>query len=206
MGEVTLPENNFPVSNALQCKLCERQVVFQTRRHLYSHYSNIHYKERLQSFICPDKNNGCTICGKEFSSTGGVIYHIGVAHNRLEDFIPSNFHVPKRTCEFPMKSNRAARMAESPVLEDNPHYTSCEDMPTIIGVNHGRDDYHFPQAFQEKRDVEESPIAVDDHCDTSCEDVPTIISVETVTTEETESDPDPEEETADDGRVKTSKL
>ena len=69
-------------------------------------------------------------------------------------------------------------------MEDDPHDTSCEDMPTIIGVTHGKDDYHVPQMPS---------------CDTSCEDVPTIMSVETVTTGETESDPDPEEETPDAG-------
>ena len=54
-------------------------------------------------------------------------------------------------------------------------------------------------AWQEKTLSEESHVEVYDPCDTSCEDVPTIMSVETVTTGETESDPDPEEETPDAG-------
>ena len=221
MGEVTLPENKFPVSNTLQCKLCERQVVFQTRRFLYSHYSNIHYKERLQSFICPDKKNGCKICGKEFSSKQQVIIHIGLSHSRLEDFMPSNFHVPKRTCEIPTQieqnsakiynpasqeetdKDKSARMEESPVLEDNPHDTSCEDMPTIIGVTHvpqtTSGSYLHDIPDQIERSFAKIQVEDIDPYNTSCEDVPTIMSVETVTTEETESDPDPEEQTEDAG-------
>ena len=203
MGEVMRPKNN--ASYALQCRLCERQVVFKTRRHLYSHYSNIHYKEKLQSFVCPDKKNGCTICGKEFSSKQYLINHIGVSHNKLEDFIPSNFHVPKRSCEIrpeieqssakihnPVCQAETDKDEESPVLEDDPHDTSCEDMPTIIGVTHGKDDYHVPQTTSGWYLPEPDISAQSDPCDTSCEDVPTIMSVETVTTGETESDPDQE--------------
>ena len=165
MGEVAMPENTMLVY-PLQCRLCERTVVFQTRRHLYSHYSNIHIKESLLPFIDTDTNS-CTICGQGSSSKQGMVYHIGVAHGRVEAFIPSDYHVPIHV----------------------PNTTQVDDEQRIQRISN--QESVVEESARNHSAVEEPLIEKDDHLDNSL----TIMSVETVHTEETNSLTDTEGET-----------
>ena len=92
-GEVLFPD---PSISHLQCQLCTtRPVIFRTRSSLYSHYSLFHYRDRLMPFISIESSS-CTICDKTLTPKNQhFLYHVGVAHGMIEDFMPTDHHIKK---------------------------------------------------------------------------------------------------------------
>ena len=73
------------------CGHCDHKP-FSSRSLLYSHYSSAHFSKSFNEFI---KGRNCTICGYESKDYNRLVCHIGVLHNKVEQFLDPLLHIPK---------------------------------------------------------------------------------------------------------------
>lgn len=88
-----IPESNQKVKN---CHLCPYQNTMRSQ--MYIHYSLYHYRENLAQHI--DQNTmECPYCemkkNKIYKGEQALIMHIGSAHNKIENYLPVEFHLPR---------------------------------------------------------------------------------------------------------------
>ena len=62
---------------------------------MYDHYSNVHFKEEVLEKIGNATN--CYECNKTFhEEMRHNIIHVGVTHSFIENFLPKQYHIPKK--------------------------------------------------------------------------------------------------------------
>ena len=77
---------------SFQCHLCGEKKI--SRSQLYTHYSTAHYKEELMSLVDRESLQ-CPFCGWKRNKMELLIPHLGSAHDRVEDYLPPQFHLPR---------------------------------------------------------------------------------------------------------------
>ena len=75
------------------CGLCDHKP-FANRSLLYYHYSISHFWENLKSFVNL-KEKSCILCGYESQILPQLLQHVGVTHNKVENYLDLSLHVPK---------------------------------------------------------------------------------------------------------------
>ena len=79
-------------SGTFKCHQCK--MGFHTRSLLYQHYSMVHYKSKLRSLLGSNKSK-CPYCSKSFKSSVHLLAHIGGKHEKIEAFLPEEYHLSK---------------------------------------------------------------------------------------------------------------
>ena len=82
--------------NVLTCHICfmSNGRVFASRSKLYEHYSEVHYRDEIEFKFGTKNSKGCPDCGQKKNN---LVYHLGVTHNHVEEFLPKRFHIPLST-------------------------------------------------------------------------------------------------------------
>ena len=101
-----LLENNQPED--LQCHICVNDKKFSTKVHLFKHFCNTHFKEKLLIFI-DEENLTCKICSRKITRPENLRYHVAFVHHLVDDEIPSNLRIAKKT---PVKVKRGSKKSK----------------------------------------------------------------------------------------------
>ena len=80
-----------PASAYLQCGHCGQQ--FAKRSLLYGHYSKVHYRKELTTFLSRDSKL-CQFCNILIRKTSDMVAHLGCVHNKLDKFLPNRMKIP----------------------------------------------------------------------------------------------------------------
>ena len=86
-------QNKFetPASANLQCGHCKQK--FAKRSLLYGHYSKVHYRKELTTFLSRDSKL-CQFCNILIRKTSDMVAHMGCVHNKLDKFLPNRMKIP----------------------------------------------------------------------------------------------------------------
>ena len=86
-------QNKFetPASANLQCGHCKQK--FAKRSLLYGHYSKVHYRKELTTFLSRDSKL-CQFCNILIRKTSDMVAHLGCVHNKLDKFLPNRMKIP----------------------------------------------------------------------------------------------------------------
>ena len=68
-----------------RCKLCKDRW-FMERKRLYRHYSYAHFKREIVELV-GKKRDQCPYCHRKFEDSQDVISHVGISHNKVEEFL-----------------------------------------------------------------------------------------------------------------------
>ena len=68
-----------------RCKLCKDRWFMEKKR-LYRHYSYAHFKAEIVELF-GKKRDQCPFCPKKFEDTQEVVCHVGIVHNKAEEFL-----------------------------------------------------------------------------------------------------------------------
>jgi len=85
-----------------KCQLCKEVKTYPTRSHLYEHYSTCHYFEELTTIV--SDSDVCPICFKNVPNKNGLLRHIGSTHDKVELFLPTEFHLKRSNQSAKRKS------------------------------------------------------------------------------------------------------
>ena len=85
-------EEEGSTKRKFECHICNSQQV--SRTNLYSHYALGHFREEMKGAV-GESGKDCHHCGKTFSTQDQLICHMGSTHNKVEDYLPQNYHIPK---------------------------------------------------------------------------------------------------------------
>ena len=88
---MNVQQTSSAVRDKSMCHFCKKH--FQQRNLLYAHYSLDHLSHSLKEFM---NDHTCTLCGNVFSGKHKLLLHIGVKHNKVEQFLDVSLHIPKR--------------------------------------------------------------------------------------------------------------
>ena len=80
-----------PASANLQCGHCKQK--FAKRSLLYGHYSKVHYRKELTTFLSRDSKL-CQFCNILIRKTSDMVAHLGCVHNKLDKFLPNRMKIP----------------------------------------------------------------------------------------------------------------
>ena len=80
-----------PASANLQCGHCKQK--FAKRSLLYGHYSKVHYRKELTTFLSRDSKL-CQFCNILIRKTSDMVAHMGCVHNKLDKFLPNRMKIP----------------------------------------------------------------------------------------------------------------
>ena len=83
------PVSLLPASGVVNCHICSKDVVYSSKTVLYTHYSKHLENDLLSLNTSPEE---CEICDRYFSPRE-LGRHIGVAHNKVEIFLPEEAKV-----------------------------------------------------------------------------------------------------------------
>ena len=81
-------------SEDLACRLCPTENHFPSRKRLYKHYSQRHFKDNIMKLLgnnqlqCPD-------CSHETFTVSDLIVHLGSVHDKVDLFLEPEFQVPR---------------------------------------------------------------------------------------------------------------
>ena len=120
-------------SKMIPCHICGKK--FQSRSELYNHYSITHYKEELRSLV--DRENlQCQFCGFQRNKIDVLTVHIGSVHDKVEDFLPAEFHLP-RSRSRPVKYSKISSTShpESPVELNQTRYEQTVEESRDTGTS-----------------------------------------------------------------------
>ena len=97
---------------------------------MYSHYSLSHYTEDLAQLI--DQNTMvCPYCGLKKNN---LIKHIGSAHNKVENFLPVEFHLPRSTIGNFLKVPPTNGLVEETTKDQDQHQDQGEKSSPQISL------------------------------------------------------------------------
>jgi len=92
--EDLVEEGLWPTFEDLACRLCPMENHFPSRKRLYKHYSQRHFKDNIMKLLgnnqlqCPD-------CSHESFTVSDLIVHLGSVHDKVDLFLDPEFQVPR---------------------------------------------------------------------------------------------------------------
>ena len=90
------PAKESPIE--LECGHCQQKFKFRSL--LYQHYSRQHYEKEMRTFI-DEQSNICKFCGILIRKSKYMIAHVGSVHDKVEEFLPDQFKIEKKTTVQP---------------------------------------------------------------------------------------------------------
>ena len=133
------------VRSGFNCHLCRRKKMCRSR--LYNHYSIAHYKEELMSLI--DKESlQCPFpfCGWKRNNIDMLILHLGAAHDKVEDFLPLQFHLPRsKARKYSKTSSTSHPDSHIELTRDEQTVEQSTDPVTTVNCERGEGQQHDSQ-------------------------------------------------------------
>ena len=78
--------SHFQEGSGYECAFCPKSRKFGSKLKLYCHLSRCHFKEEIQPLIDEDKIQ-CLLCGLKMTRLNTLMSHVGVSHNKIEEFL-----------------------------------------------------------------------------------------------------------------------
>jgi len=97
---VDIPKKMPP---SFKCQLCPKKKTFSRRGNLYEHYSLCHYREDIMTIVS-ENDLACPICFKNMPDMNGLVRHVGGAHDKVELFLPKEYHIKRGKPAVKLKS------------------------------------------------------------------------------------------------------
>ena len=84
------------------CELCPRAAgkgrIYKSRTHLYNHFCLIHFKKDLIAQL-GQKKDQCPECPLRKSNLSDLLKHLGVTHEKVDDYLEEQYRIPKRSVQ-----------------------------------------------------------------------------------------------------------
>jgi hypothetical protein len=86
-------ESHLPhlTTKRISCSQCSE--TFDSRYYIYYHYASVHFRQE----ICRryQKGQKCPLCHKRLRDEPGILSHMGVTHDIVEDYLDKEFHIAR---------------------------------------------------------------------------------------------------------------
>ena len=122
LGEDQGEENRSlsPTPKDLICHLCPMENHFLSRKRLYKHYAQSHFKDNIMELVGDNKLQ-CPVCLHEAFTVSDLVVHLGSVHDKVDLFLGEEYRVPR-----PRKRNFLNMDHEGQPVRKKPKFIKSE--------------------------------------------------------------------------------